>query len=151
MWQQILSAPAPVQAALIAGSMSVLGVVLGILLVRVWDYLERRRRKQAIRTMLRTEINHNIAQLARWNNHRRGAFPTQSQQIWQTQLPEVPGSLKTDEIPIVHDFYYRRHLLRNRAKQLEEQKREEEERGRILGPMVTEFLNVHEEQNPLIR
>jgi hypothetical protein len=57
LWQQILSAPTPVQAALIAGSMSVFGVVLGILLVRFWDYLERRRRKKAIRTMLRTEIN----------------------------------------------------------------------------------------------
>jgi hypothetical protein len=68
----------------------------------------------------------------------------------------VPGALKTDEIPIVHDFYYRRHLLRNLAKEIEELERKSKEinenlRHHVLGPMVTEFLNAHEEQKPLIR
>ena len=102
---------------------ALLGVLAGFLL-NEWAALRRRRReraeaREAVLTVLRIEIERNREALRR---RVPGKRPTQSNQIWESQLPILSTVLAGDEIRSTHDFYYELFGLRKSYELHDQQK-----------------------------
>jgi hypothetical protein len=103
---------------LIGAAAGLVGVVLGFVLVTRQRRKEDETRKDAIRRMLQTEIDHNIKELEEWCTAPVFEnFPGPSAQIWDTQLPAIPTVLEFARLEKVHAFYYQ---LRSLSKYLAE-------------------------------
>jgi hypothetical protein len=110
----------PVGLLLVGPIIGVIGSLSGVLFGFFLANRQRRRaeeeRAKAIRRMLQTEIDHNVKELHDWQERPSvGGFPVQSNQIWDKQLPSIPGALRHEKIVEAHEFYYQRHLLRKFA------------------------------------
>lgn len=102
------------------------GVILGFVLSEGASYIRRRREQQqltqAIKTLIRIEIDQNLAWLSEvaqrldkeeQDVNRRQMFsllismpmPIWSHQLWESQLVSVPSALSTEMISKVHEFH----------------------------------------------
>jgi hypothetical protein len=71
---------------------------------------QRRETREAVRAVLQLEMERNVEALRAW---RAGQpLPTQSNQIWASQLSALPAALSPKEIRAAHDFYYELYNLR---------------------------------------
>src|SRR5215207_5227922 len=136
------------EASLLASMISTLaGVCVGFLLARGWDWWTERTQAIAICGMLTSEIELNLNELKEWRDkvdkgEYPASFPTQSNKIWETQLPMFSKGIDLDELKKAHDFVLKRHELRNQAKGVAEQSGEVQAR-KLIG-LVREFLDKYE-------
>jgi hypothetical protein len=99
---------------LVAALIGVGGLIVGFFL-NEWA-VERRYRRQrresreATRAVLHVEMERNVEALRAWRAGKD--LPTQSNQIWASQLPALPAALSPNEIRASHDFYYELYNLR---------------------------------------
>jgi type II secretory pathway pseudopilin PulG len=94
---------------------AIVGVILGFALSEVVGWIRRnaeaRQRAEAVRAILRIEIDRNRRELEAMLKSN-GVLPVQSNQIWESQLRSGANALTATEIERVHDFYYELYLLK---------------------------------------
>jgi hypothetical protein len=99
---------------LVAALIGVGGLVVGFFL-NEWTVERRYRRqrresRQAMRAVLQVEMERNVEALRAWKAGKD--LPTQSNQIWASQLSALPTALSPKEIRAAHDFYYELYNLK---------------------------------------
>ena len=135
------------EASLLATSIPPLaGVTVGFLLARGWDWWTDKKRANDICEMITSEIETNLENLEDWlvkvdNGEYPASFPTQSNQIWELQLPSFSKGIDLDELKKAHNFVLKRHELRNHAKKFE--KESPETQARALRERTRKFVDAY--------